>query len=136
MNSRKKMLYFTRVAREFNNDLNVKIMNKKKKKRTVTSTYGKTYTKKRFVHVYRIFIMRCTHVYPLPCQSFLGAGHSARVVFEHEPSGAQNVRLDVATPLQLRHVKVKRLLVVGIELGEQFLHVRVLKVPFVRSKKL
>lgn len=69
-------------------------------------------------------------------QSFLGAGHSARVVFEHEPPGAPNVRFDVATPLQLRHVKIKRLLVIRVELGEQFLHVRVLEVPFVCGEEL
>lgn len=71
----------------------------------------------------------------LPPQSYFGAGHSAWVVFEYESSGAPNIRLNVATPLQLRYVKVKRPLVIGVKLGEQSLYVRVFEVPFVRSEE-
>lgn len=77
-----------------------------------------------------------TKISILPSQLFFGTGHGARVVFKHEPTGAPYVRLDVAAPLQLRHVKVERLLVVRVELSEQPLHVSVPEVPFVRGKKL
>lgn len=72
----------------------------------------------------------------LPSQLFFSNRHGAWVVFQHEPSGAPYVRLDVTPPLQLRHVKVKSLLVVRVELGKQSLHVRVVEVPLVRGKEL
>lgn len=71
----------------------------------------------------------------LPSQSYFGTGHGAWVVFEYEPPGAPNVRFDVAPPLQLRYIEVKCLLVVGVKLGEQSLHVRVLEVPLVRGEE-